>query len=114
MPSIEARNEVVRLTAQLEAPKKHLAEKAARGSWLDQFVKALIPAARSVAVVLDRFSRLVHSALHLKRIGLLGHTKGRFYQIGCDRESVNLSNRLLQFARIFTIHRIVQYLTQKR
>jgi hypothetical protein len=32
MPSIEARNEVVRLTARLEAPKKHLAEKVDRGS----------------------------------------------------------------------------------
>jgi hypothetical protein len=80
MPSIEARNEVVRLTA----------------------------------VVLDRSSLLMHSALHLKRAGLLGYSKGLFYQIGCNRKSVSLGDRLLEFTRNFTIDRIVQYLTQKR
>jgi hypothetical protein len=50
---------------------------------------------------------LVHSALHLKRTGLLGHTQGRFYQIGCDRESVGLGNCLLEFACITPIGGVV-------
>jgi hypothetical protein len=110
MPSIEARNEVVRLTAR--GPGR--APYGDGSSWIDQFAKALIPAARSVAVVLDRFSLLMHSALRLKRAGLLGHSKGLFYQIGCNRKSVSLGDRFLEFARIFTIDGIVQYLTQKR
>jgi hypothetical protein len=46
---------------------------------------------------------LVHSASRLKHTGLLGYTKGLFYQIGCNRKPVGLSDRLLEFACIFTI-----------
>jgi hypothetical protein len=35
--------------------------------------------------------------------GLLRHAEGHFYQIGCDRESVGLGNRLLQFTCIGSI-----------
>jgi hypothetical protein len=45
----------------------------------------------------------------LSRIaGLLGHSQGLFYQIGCDRESVGRSNQLLQFAYISPIGGIAQ------
>src|ERR1700719_3689224 len=53
---------------------------------------------------------LAHSELHLERTGLLGHTKGLFYQISGDRESVGLSNRLLQFACIAPVGGVSQHL----
>src|SRR4030081_2683753 len=57
---------------------------------------------------------LVHSASRLKRIGLLGHTKGLFYQISCHRKPMSLGNYVLKLACIFAIDSIIQYLTQKR
>ena len=44
---------------------------------------------------------------------LLGHTKGLFDQIGGDRQSVGLGDRLLQFAGIIPIGGVVQHLIQK-
>jgi hypothetical protein len=42
--------------------------------------------------------------IRLSRLArLLGHAKGIFYQIGCDRESVGQSNRLLEFLCISSI-----------
>ena len=43
-------------------------------------------------------------------VGLLGHTQGRFYQIGCNREAVGLDDRLLEFTCIVPIDRVVQHL----
>jgi hypothetical protein len=38
---------------------------------------------------------------------LLGHSQGLFYQIGGDRESVDLSDRFLEFTRIVPIGGVV-------
>jgi hypothetical protein len=43
----------------------------------------------------------------LRACRLLSHSQGPFYQIGCDREFVSLSNRLLHFARIIPIGEVV-------
>ncbi len=45
---------------------------------------------------------------------LLGHTQGRFYQIGGDREAVGLGDRLLEFTCIIPIGGVVQHLIQER
>jgi hypothetical protein len=45
--------------------------------------------------------------------GLLGHSQRFFYQIGCDRESVGLGDRLLEFECIIPIGGVVQHLIQK-
>jgi len=50
---------------------------------------------------------------HLRCADLLGHTKGLFDQIGGDRQSVGLGDRLLQFAGIIPIGGVVQHLIQK-
>src|SRR5208282_4094257 len=42
-----------------------------------------------------------------------GCFQGLLYQIGCERESVGLHNRLLDAASIVAISRVAQHLTQK-
>src|SRR6516225_10058620 len=51
-------------------------------------------------------SRTKYESLRIwlfRMASLLGHAEGIFYQIGCDRESVGRSNRLLEFTRISSI-----------
>jgi hypothetical protein len=69
LPLIEARNEVTRLTAELEAAKIKLASIEAKGTHLDQLSAAVVTAERSVTFVIDRFSRYVTEDLMFSKFG---------------------------------------------
>jgi hypothetical protein len=71
LPLIDARNEVTRLTAELEAAKIKLASIEAKGTHLDQLNAAVIASERSVTFVIDRFSRYVTEDLMFSKFGRL-------------------------------------------
>jgi hypothetical protein len=69
MPLIETRNEVVRLTAELEAVKKRFAEIEARGSWLDPLSQAAFVSESRVESLLNHYQRVVTDELIHMRYG---------------------------------------------
>src|SRR5262245_52975943 len=63
-----------------------------------------------------RFSVTLYQLLNRRRLlisRLFGNSKRSFNYVGCHRQPTRFANYVLKLARIFTIDRVVQYLTQK-